>query len=292
MLFGLASNPNHVHRTVVYKCPILSNITVIDPAISTKEKKSPDSVIKTAGRVLEIFEYFRDVRGPLSVREISERFGYPLSSTAVLVKSLTTLGYLTYDSKIRSVFPTIRIALIGDWLYDAMHVGGHLLSLMEDVCRETGETAILAIQNDIYSQYVHIMPNRNQVIQLNVPIGTRRLLCWSGTGWAMLGQQADETIVRLIERTQLRMGQDPIAKRITKDAVFDQVRLVRKNGYALSNRTVTDGAGTIAMALPVAANGMRMAIAAGGVADRLLEKRRHIVKVMSASIKTSQAGSR
>lgn len=254
------------------------------------DKKSADSVIKTAGRVLEIFEYFRDVRGPLSVREISERFGYPLSSTAVLVKSLATLGYLTYDSDIRSFFPTIRIAMLGDWLYDAMHVGGHLLSLMEDVCRETGETAMLSIQNDIYSQYVHIMPNRNQVIQLNVPVGTRRLLCWCGTGWAMLSQQPDETIARLVERTQLRLGKDPIATKITQEAVAEQVRLVRKNGYALSNRTVTDGAGTIAMALPVAPNGMRMAIAAGGVADRLLQNRAHIVKVMAASIKKSQAG--
>ncbi|MES2536849.1 MAG: helix-turn-helix domain-containing protein [Pseudomonadota bacterium] len=249
------------------------------------DMKTPDPVVKTAGRVFEILEFFREVRAPLSVREISERFEYPFSSTVVLMKSLATLGYLTYDHDLRAYFPTLRVASLGDWLYDAMYGGGDVMRLLEDICRDTGETAMLAIQNDIYSQYVHILPNRQQVIQLNVPAGTRRLLCWCGTGWAILSQHTDEAIERLIERTLARLHNDPLAAKITRQKVFQQVREVRKTGYAFSNRTVTDGAGVIAMPLPVTSNGMRLAVAAGGVADRLSARKTEIATVMAEHVK-------
>lgn len=243
-------------------------------------------MVKTAGRVFAILEYFREVRGPLSVREIAEHFGYPFSSTSVLVKSLATLGYLTYDRDQRAFFPTLRVATLGDWLYDAMYGGEEVLRLLEAISRETGETAMLAVQNDIHAQYVHIVPNKLQVIQLNVPIGTRRPLCWSGTGWAILSQHADESIEYLIERTLTRMRGDPVIAAMTREKTFAQVREVRKTGFALTNSTVTEGAGVIAAPLPMAANGMRLAVAAGGVAGRLLAHKADIMKAMAAQIKT------
>lgn len=248
------------------------------------ETKTADSVVKTAGRVFEILEYFREVRAPLSIREIAENFGYPFSSTSVLMKSLSTLGYMTYDRDLRAFFPSLRIATLGDWLFDAMYSGGDLLRLLENVGRDSGETALLAVQNDIYSQYVHILPNRQQVIQLNVPVGTRRLLCWSGTGWALLSQFNDEQIERLVERTLNRLHDDPVRDKISLVSVMAQVDAVRQNGYALSDRTVTMGAGVIAMPLPVTPNGMRLAVAAGGVADRLISRKQEIVAAMAAHV--------
>lgn len=252
---------------------------------SMTENKTADSVVKTAGRVFEILEYFREVRTPLSIREIAERFGYPVSSTSVLMKSLATLGYMTYDRELRAFFPSLRVATLGDWLFDAMYSGGDLLRLLENVCRDTGETAMLAVQNDIYAQYLHIMPNREQIIQLNIPVGTRRLLCWSGMGWAILSQLGDEQIERMVERTLNRLQSDPVREKISLKSVMAKVRLVRETGYALSDRTVTVGAGVIAMPLPVATNGMRLAIAAGGVADRLISNKDEIVKAMAKHVK-------
>jgi DNA-binding IclR family transcriptional regulator len=255
------------------------------PTERAAETKGADAVVKTAGRVFEILEYFREVRGPLSVREIAEHFGYPFSSTSVLVKSIATLGYLTYERDQRAFFPTLRLATLGDWLYDAMYGGEALLRLLKDISRETGETAMLAVQNDIYSQYVHIVPNKQQVIQLNVPVGTRRSLCWSGTGWAILSQHTDETIEYLIERSLTRLRGDPGIKEMTREKTFAQVREVRNTGFAVTNSTVTEGAGVIAAPLPVAANGMRLAVAAGGVAGRLIAHKAEIMKAMAVLLK-------
>ena len=69
-------------------------------------------VISVTGRVFEVLEFFREMRRPLSVREIAERFDYPLSSTSVLIKSIAELGYLSYDSHVRSYSMTIRVAML------------------------------------------------------------------------------------------------------------------------------------------------------------------------------------
>jgi len=77
-------------------------------------------VIKTAGRVFEVLEYFRQVRRPLAVREIAAHCRYPLSSTAVLLKSMATLGYLTYDHTRKAYFPTVQTAVLGDWVLESL----------------------------------------------------------------------------------------------------------------------------------------------------------------------------
>ncbi len=262
----------------------MSETTIEKISDGASDKRGADAVVKTAGRVFEVLELFREVRAPLSVRDIAERCNYPVSSTSVLLKSLATMGYLTYDRDLRAFFPTLRIATLGDWLYDALYGSGDVLRLLEDICRDTGETALLAVQNDIYAQYVHVQPNRQQVIQLNVPMGTRRLLCWSGTGWAMLSQFSDEAIERLVERTLTRLRNDPLAESITLANVMERVEAARRDGYALSSQTVTSGAGVVAIPLPVTANGMRMAVAAGGVAERMVARKDAIAKIMAAHV--------
>ena len=75
-----------------------------------------DSVVKSAARVLEIFEYLSDRRGPATVTEISLSLGYPQSSTSVLLKCLWNLGYLSQDPITRAYQPTSRVAQLGNWV--------------------------------------------------------------------------------------------------------------------------------------------------------------------------------
>ena len=225
------------------------------------------NVVKTAGRVFEVLEYFREVQRPLSVRQISEHCGYPLSSTSVLLKSLATLGYLSYDQSIRAYFPTIRVASLGDWLFESMFNGRDLMGLVEEVAEETGETAILAVVNDIFAQYVHVVPSTRHPIQFHVPPGTRRVLCVGGFGWALLSQESDETIAKIYHRTAQKLGKS--FRQMGLDDVMKQVKHVHDKGYAFSRGSVTEGAGLIATRLPGGASGAKLAIGVAGVLSRL-----------------------
>jgi IclR family acetate operon transcriptional repressor len=245
-------------------------------------EKLESAVIKSAGRVFEVLEYFREVQRPLSVREIAERFKYPLSSTAVLLKSIATLGYVNFDQRTRAYFPNTRLAMLGDWVFESMYSNSELLELTEELGRRTGEMAFLSVQNDIYSQYVHLVPSQ-QPIQFYTRVGTRRLMCMSGTGWAMLSLQSDEAIARQVQRTITRLGKG--AANITESIVMKHVDEARRVGYAFSRGAVTPGVGVIAMPLPIGTTEMRFAIAVAGVVEWLDARVDPIVMAMTKCIK-------
>jgi len=242
-----------------------------------------NSVIKTAGRVFEILEYFREVRTPLSVRDISERFDYPLSSTAVLVKSMATLGYLSYDSRLRAYAPTILVALLGDWIYESSFSSAEILNLMQSLSNATMETIILAVQNDFQAQYVQVIQSQLP-IQFYVSPGTRRPLCASGTGWALLAPQADSTIARIHQRTRSRLGKGGLPEHLELEDVMVQVAKVRTQGYVYSRGTNTPGVGVVAMPLPASPSGARLVIGVGGLIERLDQSEKKLANLMTESI--------
>ncbi len=75
-----------------------------------------ENVVKSAARVLEVFEYFAGRRTPATVGEVCNALGYPQSSTSVLLKSLFTLGYLSYDQGSRRYSPSVKVATLGEWI--------------------------------------------------------------------------------------------------------------------------------------------------------------------------------
>ena len=245
------------------------------------------AVIKTAGRVFEVLEYLREVRRQVTVREVSERLGYPLSSTQVLMKSLATLGYLRYDRRARAYFATPMLARLGDWVLESLHAGGDLFQALEVVARETGLTTILAVENDIYAQYAHVVLGRG-ALQFNVQTGTRRVLCMSGLGWAMLATRGDGEIVRLIQRTNARLGAS--GQTVDPDYVTDRIHETREHGYAFSRGTVTEGVGIVALALPPGPSHELMAVGVGGPIARLELDLEAIVRTMRERVLPAAPG--
>src|SRR3546814_17492015 len=88
-------------------------------AMSTRSASSEPSVVKSAGRVLRILEYFDSVQREACVSEISRTLKWPQSSTSVLLKSLVSLGYLQKDRYRRTYRPTRRGSLLGHCLAPA-----------------------------------------------------------------------------------------------------------------------------------------------------------------------------
>jgi len=245
------------------------------------------AVIKTAGRVFEVFEYFREVRRALTVREISEHLSYPLSSTAVLMRSMAALGYLSYNQRLRAYFPTARLPMLVDWVYEQSSRGGALTPFMQELAERTDETVILAVQNDIFAQYIEVIQS-SQTLQLYLPPGTRRLMCVSGLGWAMLAAQPDAAAQKMAHRTNLRIGKNE--KKIDVDELLERLAEVRKKGYAFSHGAVSPGAGVIAMALPSEENEAQLGIGIGSVLERLEPAESRIVKTLRDTMKKYDYG--
>jgi DNA-binding IclR family transcriptional regulator len=236
------------------------------PTVDNNGAGMEQSVIKTAGRVFEVLEYLREVRRPVTVREISEKLTYPLSSAQVLLKSIATLGYLRYDSALRAYLATPRLASIGDWVMDTMFQGGRVLDTLAEIAHKTGFTAILGVENDIYAQYVHVILG-GRAVQFNVQPGSRRLLCMSGMGWALLAAGSDEHVSRAVHRSNLRLQAG--GQTVDADFVMARVEETRRQGYAFSKGVVTEGIGIVAVAAPAGSAGASFAVGVGGLFTQL-----------------------
>ncbi|MBS0224701.1 MAG: helix-turn-helix domain-containing protein [Proteobacteria bacterium] len=226
-----------------------------------------------------MLEVFNEVRKPMLAIEIAKRLRYPPSSTAALLKSMVKLGYLSFDWHDRRYFPTIRIAIISEYLHGALFGHGSLMALMGDLHSLIGETVILGVRKDLEAQYVHIIPGIYPIM-LNVPPGTVRPLHRSGMGWALLSQCEDVEIRAIVDRVNGAGHEKPVDYR----KLMAILKEVRKLGYARSYGTYVAGSGLIAMNLPGTPADRRVAIGAGGPVDRLQSREREIVRLMRAAI--------
>jgi hypothetical protein len=115
------------------------------------------------------------------------------------------LGYLAFDPVHRGYHPTVRVAILGGWLNEALAPKGSVTNIMEELRRRTGETIILALQNGIYAQYASILLGTSPE-RIYIRIGALKPICRAAVGKALLAGKSRSEIallVRLPRKTML-----------------------------------------------------------------------------------------
>jgi DNA-binding IclR family transcriptional regulator len=230
------------------------------------------AVVKSAARVLQLFELFNDIKRPARAGEIAGRLGYPQSSTSVLLKTLVQLGYLELDDRERAYQPSARVALLGAWRASKAGSLTPIMDVMQELSDETGMTINLASRTGLYAQYIHVI-QATSTLRLDTPIGTNRLLVWSAAGFALMSDLKDSGIRLLVHRTQSEFP--ATARKITAAAVLENVQSFRRQGHFLSNELVTPGGGHISMRIPGTARPLAIGIS-GWIEDVLREETRFL----------------
>lgn len=243
---------------------------------------SRDTEVKSAKRVLEVFEYFLQLQRPATVNEVMKALGYPQSSTSSLLKSLTKLRYLHYDRYERTYLPTMRIAILGGWLYDKMFSGASLSRIVETLHQESGQSVIIGMQNDIYVQYIHVVQPRNPELPWYLKPGSLRPLCHAAVGRVLLSCKADVEVLALLRRIN---GEEPDpARRLSATALFSELDLIRDQGYAYTEGTVNPVAGVVAVGIPTPASQPPMAVGIGGQIETIRKNKAHFLELLRSAL--------
>lgn len=220
-------------------------------------------VIKSAKRVLELFEYFAENRRPLSVTDVVRGLDYPQSSASALLKSLTKLGYLDYDRYERLYVPTLRVALFGGWVQDQLFSQTSLSHLIDELRTASGgQAVILGMQNDIYVQYIHMAQSPRQDIPAwYIKPGSLRPLCRSATGRILLSRKSDVEVQQLLWR--INAEEEP-QQRLQVGELLKELDRIRHDGHAFTEGTVNPNSGVIAVEMPTPPSQPPMALGIGG----------------------------
>ncbi|MGI4795073.1 MAG: IclR family transcriptional regulator [Janthinobacterium lividum] len=243
---------------------------------------SPPSSVKSAARVLQIFELFDTMRAPLKVGEIAARLDLPQSSTSALLRSLVGLGYLAADPVARTFVPTARIGLLGSWCVTDPMRSGAVHRLMDELSQATGQTIILAGRNGIYTQYFHVV-QATRPLRMYVPVGSLRMLVWSTAGFVMMRDMPEAEVRSLVRRTNAEAA--PSQARVEITEVLARIAQARTAEYGFSRALVTPGTGMICVRLPIQQPGADpMTICVSGWVETMETEEAAIVEAVRAAI--------
>src|SRR5262245_54243501 len=107
--------------------------------------------VKSAKRVLEVFEFFQEVKRPARVMDIARCYGYPQSSTSELLSCLVELGFLQRERG-RTFRPTAKVATLGAWVQPSLFRDGTVLPMMDRLADSLDRPIILASAHGFAAQ--------------------------------------------------------------------------------------------------------------------------------------------
>lgn len=257
-------------------------VTATVKVAAAESAREVAGVIKSAKRVLELFEFFAECRRPLAVSDVVRELDYPQSSASALLKSLARLGYLDYDRYRRHYRPTLRVALFGGWVHDDLYSHTNLSNLMDELHeRSGGATVMLGMQNDIYVQYIHVVQS-DQVASWYLKPGSLRPLCRSATGRMLLSLKSDVQVQQLLWRANAEET-DP-SKRMNVHDLLHDVDQIRSQKYAVTEGTVNPNGGVIAIEMPTPQSQPPMALGIGGSIEMLRGSRERLLKLLNDAV--------
>ncbi|UPK29944.1 IclR family transcriptional regulator [Bradyrhizobium sp. 195] len=239
-------------------------------------------VVKSAVRTLEILEYFDEVRQPLNVVGVAAALGYPQSSAAALLRSLTAMGYLHFNRKKRTYMPTDRVPFLGSWINPPLFEDGALPRLMRAIGRRTGQLVVLAARNKDLAQYIHVL-NEPSAVAHHIKIGQKRPLATSGVGQILLSAMDEKAVRRLYHRMNAYTAST--SEKTDIPELLAQLSKVRQRGYTFSRNRVVEGYGVIAFPVPTARSNPHLALGVGGLCETLQTRETEIVDAVREELK-------
>ena len=242
--------------------------------------------VKSAQRVLEIFELLTQYPQGLTVKEISEFLDLPQSSTFNLVKTLYENNYLTQGElkKYKLGPKLIHIGASARESLDIHSVGApHLKLLMEQV-QETVFLAVLSKNEIVYIAKI----DSNRSIRTSAQPGYRKPLYCTGLGKAFLTFMPRNEQKKYLDNTEF--------VKFTKKTITDR-ELLKKQldnfkhlGYAFDDEENEEGLYCLAAPIYGVDGMMIAAISVAGPKERMLARKEKIINHLLITSNKISAG--
>ena len=187
-----------------------------------------EKTVKSAVRVLSIFEVFESERRSLTISELVDRLQIPQSSPSTLMKSLVTKGFVEFEATTRRYRPSVRLAFLGNWVLGSTDVIARIHTLAQTLSERTGETIVIGAENGLYMQYLSVVVSP-LTLSIALHPGVKRPLHMSGLGLMLLSLKTDPEIGRIIRRYNSEYS-DTSTQRLSEREVLAMVETARQQG--------------------------------------------------------------
>ena len=237
--------------------------------------------MKSARRVFEFLEYYAKVERAVSVAEIAKKFGYPNSSVSSVMRTMVTLGYLSYDATSRTYLPTARLPFVTNWIGTRLFDHDRVQSIMRRLSEATDETIVLGVRNGLRLQYLQVVDAKSPV-RLHAEPGSFRDLTKTAAGLMLLSQYDNNRIGQFVRRINSDRAEKSLQINLLQ--LFADIETVRTQGYCVAMGGVVKGAGAIAMLLPPCFGETPLAIGIASVESVIRHNRDTYIDLMREAL--------
>lgn len=222
----------------------------------------------TAQRVLDIFEAFARLQRPLTLSQLSEAVGAPVSSCFAIVKAMEEQGYLHSVSSRKEWYPTGRMAANTRAIEKGEPLLARLDPVLLDLRKATNETIILGQMASSGKEIIYLKVfEGGQAIRYTSEIGARKPIHSTAIGKALLSEMDENRRRKLVESLKYRIVTDRTIG--SPSELLDEVARGIERGYQMTRGENVVDVGAIAM--PVSLVGRVFGVAIAGPVDRLTE---------------------
>lgn len=230
--------------------------------------------VKSAERVLEIFDLLKYYPDGLTAKEISTELGYAGSSTFELLKTMSERGYLLADENKKYTLggKLIQLGAYASTNLDLNKIATPILKKLRDTVQETVFMATLS-GNEIV--YISIMDSFRS-ISTNARLGGRKPLYCTGLGKAFLSFMSREERDYLLNQMVFEKMTPHTVE--NKEQLLKQIEEFRKQGYSVDNEEIEVGLWCAAAPVYDSTGAVKAAVSISGPITRLKDNREKIVK--------------
>lgn len=221
-------------------------------------------------RVLFLIEWLAKQVEPVSLSEVVSYFGWPKSTTHLLLQSLVEFGYLKQNEYQR--YRLVRLP--GESTPDTIRWGaliGQSESFLQEAMQETGETVCLAVlTEDLMVKYINrILPERE--IRYERDITKLRIPHLVASGLVLLSEMDASQLMRYREVHQISQSE--------YTALLSKLTEVKTRQYYMNREGTVEGAAGVASVIRARNEAVLGAINITGPKDRVLQQEQFIIDV-------------
>ncbi|KAA0808644.1 IclR family transcriptional regulator [Bacillus licheniformis] len=230
--------------------------------------------VKSAVRVVRIFELLSNHPDGLTVKEISKELSLPQSSTFNLAATLLDEGYLQQDA-VKRYRLGAKLIQVGTAAMESIDISSQGVPFLKQLMDGVQETVFMAVLSDDQLVYIAKIDN-NRSIRTTAQPGSRKPLYCIGLGKAFLAFMPEDKREGLLDRMEfIRFTGHTITAR---EELEKQLQTFLEQGYAVDNEENEEGLFCLAAPVYGPDGVMKAAISTAGPKERMLARKAVIVE--------------
>lgn len=232
--------------------------------------------VKSAERVLRIFELLEGSSDGLTNKDISERLNYAPSSTIALLQTLAENGYLIVNEQKKYSLGG-KLVSLGAVAASRFDIGRMATPYLKHLMQTLEETCFLGVLSQDEIVYIS-KENCERTINTNAQIGSRKPVYCTGLGKAFLSFLPPEESRDIMEGLKFESYTENTVR--NKEELRKQLQEFRLQGYAIDDQEIEEGLWCLAVPIYDGYHRMVAAISVSGPKPRMIAKKDLIAQEM------------